>query len=258
VVIPRTRDEGDVVLADGGSAHLRAVRPEDLDSIESLYESLSNDSRRRRFLGEAPPALVAIRGADTALDSHHFALVAEIDGRIVGVADWYRLGDDRAEVAFTVREGEQHRGTGSLLLEHLADAATARGISRFVASTFRSNESMLQVFTDAGYQATWKHSRDVVEVTLDVTSTEASAAARQERERRAEARSVARLLSPRSVAVVGASDRNRTIGHALVSSLARSSALHPRAMRRQNCPHRRSLIGHAARNGRAPCVLFDG
>ena len=49
--------------------------------------------------------------------------------------------------------------------------------------------------------------------------TDALVAAREHRERRAEALSVARVLAPRSVAVVGASARPRTIGHALVQNI---------------------------------------
>ncbi|HEX5585736.1 MAG TPA: GNAT family N-acetyltransferase, partial [Acidimicrobiia bacterium] len=212
-------DEGDVVLADGGSAHLRVVRPDDLDSVQSLYEALSSESRRRRFLRPITPAHAAVQGADTDVDGHHFALVAETDGGLVGVADWYRLPDDRAEVAFTVLDREQHRGIGSLLLEHLADAAISRGITTFVASVLATNAPMLQVLTDAGYRAVWDRAHDVIEVELDLTSTDALVAAREERERRAESRSVARLLAPRSIAVVGASAQDRTIGHALVQNI---------------------------------------
>jgi acyl-CoA synthetase (NDP forming)/L-amino acid N-acyltransferase YncA len=213
------RDEGDVVLADGGSAHLRVVQPDDLDAIQSLYASLSGESRRRRFLGPVSAAAAAAQGADTELDGQHFALVAETEHGIVAVADWHRTDDTRAEVAFTVRDEDHHRGIGSLLLEHLADAAVARGITTFQASVLTSNTPMLQVFTDAGYRAVWRRSREVTEVDLDLTSTDALIAAREERERRAEARSIARLLAPRSVVVIGASDRPRTIGHALMQNL---------------------------------------
>jgi acetyl coenzyme A synthetase (ADP forming)-like protein len=211
--------EGDVVLADGGSAHIRVMRPDDLDAVQSLYKSLSSSSRRFRFLSPISPTEAAARGVDPEIDDHHFALLAETELGVVGVADWYRVGEDRAEVAFTVRDSQHYRGIGSLLLEHLADAAVARGITTFVASVLPNNAPMLQVFTDAGYRAMRQRSYDVVEIALDLTGTDAVVAAREERERRAEARSVARLLAPRSVAVVGASARVHTIGHALVQSI---------------------------------------
>jgi acetyl coenzyme A synthetase (ADP forming)-like protein len=213
------RDEGDVVLADGGSAHLRVVRPDDLDALKSLYESLSSQSRRFRFFSSISPSSAALHGTHAEVDGRHFAMLAETERGVVGVADWYRLADGRAEVAFTVRDSEQHRGIGSLLLEHLADAAIAHGVTTFVASVLSSNRPMLQVFTDAGYRAVWDQSHEVFEVTLDLTSTDALVAAREDRERRAEARSVARLLAPRSIAVVGASARAHSIGHALLQSI---------------------------------------
>ena len=119
------RDESNVVLADGGSAHLRALRTDDLDAVQRLYESLSDESRRLRFLGPMSTASAAVNGPDGEIDGRRFALVAETGRGVVGVADWYRTADHRAEVAFTVLDEEQHRGIGSLLLEHLADAAVA-------------------------------------------------------------------------------------------------------------------------------------
>ena len=44
-----------------------------------------------------------------------------------------------AEVAFVVEDAHQGRGIGSVLLEHLADAARRTGISRFVAEVLPAN-----------------------------------------------------------------------------------------------------------------------
>src|SRR6202040_407352 len=49
--------------------------------------------------------------------------------------------------------------------------------------------------------------------------TEASVQAMHERERQATARSIRRLLAPRSVAVIGASPRAGSIGHRLMRNL---------------------------------------
>src|SRR5581483_4196870 len=61
------------------------------------------------------------------------------------------------------------------------------------------------------------------EVTLefDVTETALTEAVMREREQRAEARSIARLLHPRSVAVVGASNDAGKVGHAVFANLLR-------------------------------------
>ena len=74
--------------------------------------------------------------------------------RIMAVGRYERLGPDspEAEVAFVVEDAHQGRGIGSVLLEHLADAARENGITRFVAEVLPENGGMLRVFSDFGYQ----------------------------------------------------------------------------------------------------------
>ena len=212
--------ETDVILADGGSAHLRPVRPADAPSLRSLYESLSEESRYLRFFSPATPAVAGTIGPRVDIDDRHFGLVVETGDDIVGVADYYRTLDEVAEVAFTVRDDQQGRGLGTLLLDHLAEVATAHGVRYFVAQVMARNQPMRSVFRDAGYEVTWSRTDiGVVEVTLDLARTGHWLDAHAEREHTAEARSIARLLAPRSIAVVGASHRPDAIGHAILRNL---------------------------------------
>lgn len=212
--------EADVILADGGSGHLRPVRPDDAAELQRLYESLSDESRYLRFFSPATPALAGTIGPRVDIDDRHFALVVERDDEIVGVADYYGTLDDVAEVAFTVRDDQQGRGLGTLLLDHLAEVATTRGIRCFVAQVLVRNQPMRSVFSDAGFEVTWSRAEiGVVEVSLDLARTEHWIDAHAEREHTAEARSIARLLSPRSIAVVGASRRPDAIGRAVLRNL---------------------------------------
>jgi len=59
-------------------------------------------------------------------------------------------GSPSAEVAFTVADEVQHRGVGTLLLEHLISLARGRGFRAFRAETLTENVLMLKVFADAG------------------------------------------------------------------------------------------------------------
>jgi acetyl coenzyme A synthetase (ADP forming)-like protein len=212
--------EADVVLADGGSAHLRPVGPGDQTKLRELYQSLSDESRYRRFFSPASPELAGRIGPRVENDDRHFALLAEIGDRIVAVADYYGAIDGVAEVAFTVRDDEQGRGLGTLLLDHLAEVASGRGIRFFTAQVLARNAPMRSVFRDAGFELTSSPTDlGVVEVMLDLARTERWTNLHAERERIAAALSVARLLSPRSIAVVGASQRPNTIGNALVRNL---------------------------------------
>jgi acetyl coenzyme A synthetase (ADP forming)-like protein len=212
--------ETDVVLADGGSAHLRPVRATDAAALGALYESLSDESRYLRFFSPAPAPLAAAIGPKLQLDDHHFALVAEHGDEIVGVADYFRKLDDVAEVAFTVRDDQHGRGLGSLLLDHLAQVAVERGIRSFVAQVLAKNDAMRAVFRDAGFEVAWTRAElGVLQVTLDLAPAGSWTDAHRRREHVAEARSIRRVLSPHSIAVVGASDRPDSVGGAVLRNL---------------------------------------
>ncbi|HEX4776812.1 MAG TPA: GNAT family N-acetyltransferase [Acidimicrobiia bacterium] len=213
--------ESDVVLADGGTVHVRPIRPDDDAALLALYERMSSDSIYLRFFSpvSAPTAQQLERLTSIDYDDR-MALVAELADRIVAVARYDRLNErDEAEVAFTVEDDQQGRGLGTIMLEHLAGIARREGIRRFVASTLPSNRKMLDVFRNAGFEVERRFSDGVVELTFPIAPTDASRAAQEEREHQAESRSTARVLAPRSIAVVGAGRRRGTIGHELLRNL---------------------------------------
>jgi acyl-CoA synthetase (NDP forming)/RimJ/RimL family protein N-acetyltransferase len=215
--------EADVVVADGGIVHLRPIRPEDAEELVSFHGNLSQRTRYLRYFSAYPRI--------PARDLHRFtnvdyrdrvALVAELGGRIIAVGRYERDGDtDEAEVAFVVADDHQGRGIGSVLLEHLAAAARERGLKRFTAVVLAENTGMIRVFRDAGYNITRHVEYGEVTLEFDIDETAVTEAVMREREQRAEARSIARLLRPRSVAVVGASTDDGKIGNALFANLLR-------------------------------------
>jgi acetyl coenzyme A synthetase (ADP forming)-like protein len=213
--------ESDVVLADGGTVHVRPIRPDDGDALVALYERLSADSIYLRFFSpvSAPTAEQLERLAAVDYDDR-FALVAELGDEIVAVARYDRLNvPNDAEVAFTVQDDQQGRGLGTIMLEHLAGVARLHGITRFVASTLPQNRKMLHVFRDAGFEVDRHFADGVVELAFPIASTPESRAAQDRREHQAESRSMERLLAPRSIAVIGASRQPQTIGHELFRNL---------------------------------------
>src|SRR5690606_36416969 len=130
-----------------------------------------------------------------------------------------RIGPGEAEVAFLVEDAHQGRGMASVLLEHLAATARERGIQRFVADVLPANMKMMGVLRQAGYTAESRFADGVVRMTLDLTPTETSTEVTRAREHRAEARSIARLLSPGSVAVIGASREPGGVGQTVLRNL---------------------------------------
>jgi len=213
--------EGDVLLADGSTAHVRAIAPEDADALRAFHARLSPESVMLRFFGPHPRLSDAEVERFTRVDGEdRLALVAERGGQLVAVARYDRApGSDDAEVAFVVDDAFQGRGLGTILLEHLASAARRRGVRRFVADTLSENFRMLGVFRDAGFARQFTRSSEVMRVVLDIAPSPEAREAAEERDRRAVVRSMHRLLRPSSIAVVGASPRAGTVGHRLVANL---------------------------------------
>ncbi len=213
--------ECDVALSDGGTVHVRAIRPDDDAALLELYERMSEESLYLRFFSPVPPPSARQLDQLTTIDHRErVALIAELGGDIVAVARYDRFPTGHeAEVAFIVDDELQGRGIGTLLLEQLAAIGREEGITRFVATTLPQNRRMLDVFSDAGYKVTRTFSEGAVEVSFPIEVTEASLAVQQHREQHAEARSMGRLLAPTSIAVIGAGRRPNTIGHEVFRNL---------------------------------------
>jgi len=219
--------EADVVLADGGVAHLRPTSPADADAIRAMHSRMSARTLYMRYFSAVGQLTDEQVGLFTDVDyDSKVGLVAVLGGEIIAAATYHRneVGDtDAAEAAFLVEDSQQRRGLGSILLEHLAAAAQERGIRRFTAMVLTENASMVRVFIDAGYSVHREYDSGVVDLEFDIKPTEKSRAVITSREHRAEARSIARLLSPRSIAVIGATGDVSQHGHAVLANLLRGN-----------------------------------
>jgi len=211
----------DVLLADGTTARLRPITPDDAEALRAFHGRLSQQSIVLRFFGPHPRLSDAEVERFTHVDgADRVALVAERAGALVAVARYDRSpGSDDAEVAFVVADEFQGRGLGTILLEHLASAARRHGIGRFVADTLSENHRMLHVFRDAGFARQFSRDAEVMRVVLDIAPSSAARRAADERDRQAAVRSMHHLLRPSSIAVIGASRRVGTVGHQLVANI---------------------------------------
>ncbi|WP_113703573.1 GNAT family N-acetyltransferase, partial [Nonomuraea lactucae] len=212
--------EADVVLADGGTAHVRPIRRADADRLRSFYSRLSAESIYFRFFGPRPRLTDREVAWFTTVDNvDRVALIATIGTEMVAVIRYDKVEPGEAEVAFLVEDAHQGRGVASVLLEHLAATAREHGIERFVADVLPANMKMMGVLRQAGYTADSRFADGVVRMTLDLTPTADSAEVTTAREHRAEARSIARLLTPGSVAVIGVSREPGGIGQTVLRNL---------------------------------------
>ena len=211
----------DAVLSDGGTVRLRPISPGDADALRRFHEGLSLETTYYRFFSPHPELSDDEVERFTNVDhDRRVAIVAELGGRIVAVGRYEGIDDtSSAEVAFVVTDEHQGRGLGTLLLEQLAAAARERGINRFVAETLPDNRPMIQVFRDAGFEVLQRWEEGAVRVELAIEPTERSRAAIEMREHRAAARSIARMLEARTVAVIGAGRRPASVGHQVLVNL---------------------------------------
>ena len=219
------RWDASVVLADGESVLVRALRPHDAPALDAFHRRQSPESNYRRFFS-AKPVL-------TPTELRHFtdvdmvgraALCVEWHGEFIAWASYERWpGRDDADTAFMVDEAHQGKGIATLLLEHLAAIATSNGIERFTAEVLAENRAMLSVFARAGWPLQRTYESGVIEVDFPIASTHEYLDSLAEREHRADSRAMARLLLPRSIAVVGASDRPDTVGSVLWRNITRTA-----------------------------------
>ncbi|MEU2163760.1 GNAT family N-acetyltransferase [Streptomyces chengbuensis] len=221
--------EADVVLRDGGTAHIRPITTEDAERLVSFYEQVSDESKYYRFFAPYP----RLSAKDVHRFTHHdyvdrVGLAVTVGGEFIATVRFDRINADglpasapadEAEVAFLVQDAHQGRGVASTLLEHIAAVARERGIRRFAAEVLPANNKMIKVFTDAGYTQRRSFEDGSVHLTLDLEPTARSLAVQRAREQRAEARSVQRLLAPRSVAVIGAGRAPGGVGRAVLRNL---------------------------------------
>jgi len=212
--------EADVLLRDGHMAHLRPIRPDDGERLTDFYERVSPESKYLRFFTPMPTLSQRDLHRFTHVDYvHRVAFVITLGDRIIALGSYEGEDLHTAEVAFLVEDAQQGRGIGQLLLEHLAQAGRERGIERFVAEVLPENTRMIQTFRDAGYRVASDIEDGVMSLEFPIDPTDTAVGAMASRERVAEARSIEKFFHPRSVAVIGASRRQETIGQALVRHL---------------------------------------
>ena len=209
----RTAAAVDVILRDGSTLRLRAPARDDAGALAAFFTGLSERSFFLRFHG--------IRPVDDDLVRHFLdpdwqdrgVLIGELDDRIVAVAEYMRLRDERAaEAAFAVADKLQGRGIGTRLLERLAAIAAEQGVERFVAEVMPENRAMLGVFEGAGLEVTRELDGGEFEVRFPIAQTERYIRTRDERDHLAVTVSLRPFFEPKSVAVIGASRRRGSIG----------------------------------------------
>ncbi|WP_405910438.1 GNAT family N-acetyltransferase [Streptomyces sp. NBC_00828] len=224
------------LLTDGTTVRIRRADPGDRDAVLRLYEEMSPENLRLRFF--VASEISARQSADRAADArrpNYCALVAEQDGRLVGLAEYDALPKSpQAEVGLAVADEWHHRGVATLLLEHLADAARGAGITAFTARALAENHEVLRVFTDLGLRVTRQFDGPEAYCLVELFEDETYLSAVDARGRVADVVSLRPLLRPRSVVVIGAGRKPGSVGRAILRNISTGSftgrvfAVHPK------------------------------
>ena len=216
------------LLTDGATVEIRPAAAGDADAVREMHAGLSPENMYLRFFTVS--ALSAEREATRicrAPDGQHAALLAWLDGDLVGVASYELQGqaDGFAEIAFAVPDRMHGRGVATLLLEHLVSLARSHGLRGFTAETLSENTAMLRVFADAGLPARRHLSYGTVELTFPLPTGDADPSLDgyldrvADRESRADVASLRPLLQPGSVAVIGAGRHRGSVGRELLHNI---------------------------------------
>jgi acetyl coenzyme A synthetase (ADP forming)-like protein len=224
----RVTYQQEAVLRDGASIVIRHAVPEDKPGLRDLFSRMSPTSISHRFFGAKRELTDAdLRWLDGD-DTGQAALVAinrhGNKERILGLGRYVVLAKhpDIAEVAFDVGDADQGRGIGTLLLDHLARIGRLRGITAFRAEVEADNGLMLEVFARSGFTVRQELDRDrIFHVDFPIAETDRFVLLAADRERRAAALSLRSIFAPASIAVIGASRTQNTIGRAILDNLIR-------------------------------------
>ncbi len=138
-------------LRDGTRILIRPIRPDDKDKLVEGLERLSPESRYRRFLRPVKELTQRELRYLTEIDytSHYASGALAIDepGQPgLGIARYVRDPVDPhvAEAAVAVVDDMHGRGIGSLLLDHLIEAARRNGIDVFRSWALTENRHVIE------------------------------------------------------------------------------------------------------------------
>jgi acyl-CoA synthetase (NDP forming)/GNAT superfamily N-acetyltransferase len=217
------------LLADGSTIQIRPAADDDFAAVKAMHEAMSPDNAYLRFFSTSRTAAEReARRVTREPGPDHAALLALYGAEVVGVASYEVVassGGKTAEIAFAVADTMHHRGIATLLLEHLVSLARARRIESFTAETLSENISMLRVFSDAGLPARSARAEGVVTITIPLPADDTGKQLEEYldtvalRERSANVASLQPVFDPKSVAVVGASRRQGTVGRSVLDNI---------------------------------------
>ncbi|MEA2113787.1 MAG: GNAT family N-acetyltransferase [Thermodesulfobacteriota bacterium] len=162
-----------LLLKDGTHVTFRSIRPTDEPHIRDLIYDLSQEtihyrymSTQQRFSHRQIQDFVYI---DHRKDVAIVGVIPEAHGEEIIAVGRYYLNEknNKAEVAFVLRDDWQGKGLGSFMFRHLLAIARRNGISGFTAEILRDNRPMQAIFNHSGYKVMSRMEDGVYSVVID-------------------------------------------------------------------------------------------
>lgn len=143
--------------SDGTVITVRPARPEDAILEQEFVASMSEESRRFRFMEssqEISPSLI-VRFNQVDYD-REMALLATIDDqgkeRQIGSVRYSQAADgESVEFALAIDDAWQKIGLGRRLMDAIIDCARAKSYRTIVGDVLSDNEKMLRLMTNLGF-----------------------------------------------------------------------------------------------------------
>lgn len=145
-------------MPDGRKLLLRPIRPEDEPALQRVFDAMSPEERRNRFLGPMKVLSHAQAARYSQLDYDRDMAFALIDshGRDYDICGIARLSADAdnvaAEYAVLVPAPLAGHGIGTRLMQHLIQFAQQRGIGEIYGEVLAENRAMLEVCRRLGFR----------------------------------------------------------------------------------------------------------
>jgi acetyl coenzyme A synthetase (ADP forming)-like protein len=207
----------DVILRDGSTVRLRPPLAEEVDPVVEFLRNLSPESYTQRFHGAATIDASLLEGmvdCDWLEQGALIATRAGADGEeVVALGSYDRLRQrDRAEVSFVVSDHLQGWGLGTQVFNQLVARASAVGIRSFVALVKADNMKALEMLALSGFSLHRELDSGIVEMEISLAPTEHLLEWVGARDHEAVVTSLRPFFLPRSVAIIGASAREGSVG----------------------------------------------
>lgn len=229
-IVQQELGEGRVLLKNGSTALLRTASEEDLTKVVELLQSVSDETRYRRFFSgigageKLARRLLYVGDASDRLTL--LVLQGELDDlEIMGMGSYVTLEDNSrtAEPAFLVHDDYQGLGIGTLLLERLALMAVKNGITQFEAHTLPDNQQMKEVFEQSGFEVETAIDHGTFTISFPISPSQEMVERYEFRDLMATIASLKSFFEPEGVAVIGASRDSDSPGNRILSALVDAS-----------------------------------